>query len=172
MCIYYLTCDLYCTAADCDFLYAAMWVVARVIDVTINLSTFHQCNDYMKYRCNAFLYIYVLLLLVIGIGQLSTSLLPAIVELAEDSKWRVRMAIIEYMPLLAEQLVSLSLYMYVCLHTHCTCGRPKWKSNILSRISSTSSSLMCCSASFCCGRGSYCTCFVNIRIHVPGTATV
>ena len=100
-----------------------MWVVARVIDVTISLSTFHQCNDYMKYRCNAFLYIYVLLLLVIGIGQLSTSLLPAIVELAEDSKWRVRMAIIEYMPLLAEQLVSLSLYMYVCLHTHCTCGR-------------------------------------------------
>jgi len=33
--------------------------------------------------------------------QLSQSLLPAIVELAEDSKWRVRLAIIEYMPLLA-----------------------------------------------------------------------
>jgi len=31
-------------------------------------------------------------------------LLPAIVELAEDSKWRVRFAIIEYMPLLAGQL--------------------------------------------------------------------
>jgi len=31
-------------------------------------------------------------------------LLPAIVELAEDSKWRVRLAIIEYMPLLAGQL--------------------------------------------------------------------
>lgn len=29
------------------------------------------------------------------------SLLPAIVELAEDTKWRVRLAIIEYMPLLA-----------------------------------------------------------------------
>ena len=42
---------------------------------------------------------------VIGISQLSQSLLPAIVELAEDSKWRVRLAIIEYMPLLAEQLV-------------------------------------------------------------------
>lgn len=42
---------------------------------------------------------------VIGIGQLSQSLLPAIVELAEDTKWRVRLAIIEYMPLLAEQLV-------------------------------------------------------------------
>ena len=49
----------------------------------------------------------------IGIGQLSQSLLPAIVELAEDSKWRVRMAIIEYMPLLAEQLVSL----YACAYT-------------------------------------------------------
>lgn len=41
---------------------------------------------------------------VIGIQQLSQSLLPAIVELAEDSKWRVRFAIIEYMPLLAGQL--------------------------------------------------------------------
>ncbi|XP_078286401.1 serine/threonine-protein phosphatase 2A 65 kDa regulatory subunit A beta isoform-like, partial [Rhinoraja longicauda] len=41
---------------------------------------------------------------VIGIKQLSQSLLPAIVELAEDAKWRVRLAIIEYMPLLAGQL--------------------------------------------------------------------
>ncbi|XP_033119859.1 serine/threonine-protein phosphatase 2A 65 kDa regulatory subunit A alpha isoform-like [Anneissia japonica] len=41
---------------------------------------------------------------MIGIQQLSQSLLPAIVELAEDSKWRVRLAIIEYMPLLAGQL--------------------------------------------------------------------
>lgn len=30
--------------------------------------------------------------------------MPAIVELAEDSKWRVRLAIIEYMPDLAGQL--------------------------------------------------------------------
>ena len=43
---------------------------------------------------------------VIGIGQLTETLLPAILELAEDKKWRVRLAIIEYMPLLAEQLVS------------------------------------------------------------------
>lgn len=41
---------------------------------------------------------------VIGIKQLSQTLLPAIVELAEDNKWRVRLAIIEYMPLLAGQL--------------------------------------------------------------------
>ncbi len=46
---------------------------------------------------------------VIGIRQLSQSLLPAIVELAEDAKWRVRLAIIEYMPLLAGQLVSHGL---------------------------------------------------------------
>ena len=46
---------------------------------------------------------------MIGIKQLSQSLLPAIVELAEDTKWRVRLAIIEYMPLLAGQLVR---YMY------------------------------------------------------------
>jgi serine/threonine-protein phosphatase 2A regulatory subunit A len=43
---------------------------------------------------------------VIGVRQLSQSLLPAIVELANDAKWRVRLGIIEYMPLLAGQLVS------------------------------------------------------------------
>ena len=42
---------------------------------------------------------------VIGVNQLSQSLLPAIFELAGDTKWRVRLAIIEYMPLLASQLV-------------------------------------------------------------------
>ena len=41
---------------------------------------------------------------VIGIDLLSQSLLPAIVELAEDKSWRVRQAIIEYIPLLATQL--------------------------------------------------------------------
>jgi serine/threonine-protein phosphatase 2A regulatory subunit A len=45
-----------------------------------------------------------LLLQVIGIDLLSQSLLPAIVELAEDRHWRVRLAIIEYIPLLASQL--------------------------------------------------------------------
>jgi len=41
---------------------------------------------------------------VIGIDLLSQSLLPAIVELAADKQWRVRQAIIEYIPLLATQL--------------------------------------------------------------------
>lgn len=41
---------------------------------------------------------------VIGIDLLSQSLLPAIVELAEDRHWRVRLAIIDYIPLLASQL--------------------------------------------------------------------
>lgn len=41
---------------------------------------------------------------VIGIELLSKSLLPAIVQLAEDKQWRVRLAIIEYIPLLASQL--------------------------------------------------------------------
>lgn len=35
---------------------------------------------------------------------MSVSLLPAIVNLAEDKQWRVRLAIIEYIPLLASQL--------------------------------------------------------------------
>ena len=54
------------------------------------------CNEFNKFD----------IFQVIGIKQLSQSLLPAIVELAEDTKWRVRLAIIEYMPLLAGQLVS------------------------------------------------------------------
>ena len=41
---------------------------------------------------------------MIGIDLLSQSLLPAIVELAEDRHWRVRLALIEYIPLLASQL--------------------------------------------------------------------
>ncbi|CAH8307957.1 unnamed protein product [Eruca vesicaria subsp. sativa] len=41
---------------------------------------------------------------VTGIDLLSQSLLPAIVELAEDRHWRFRLAIIEYVPLLASQL--------------------------------------------------------------------
>lgn len=43
-------------------------------------------------------------MIVIGIELLSQSLLPAIVQLAEDKQWRVRLAIIEYIPLLAKQL--------------------------------------------------------------------
>jgi serine/threonine-protein phosphatase 2A regulatory subunit A len=43
-------------------------------------------------------------IIVIGVERLSLSLLPAIVELAEDKQWRVRLAIIEYIPFLASQL--------------------------------------------------------------------
>ena len=63
--------------------------------------------------------------LVIGVNQLSQSLLPAIFELAGDTKWRVRLAIIEYMPLLASQLVCTSCHSYNideklhCLQTKC-----------------------------------------------------
>ncbi len=46
----------------------------------------------------------LMLYVVIGIELLSQSLLPAIVQLAEDKQWRVRLAIIEYIPLLANQL--------------------------------------------------------------------
>jgi hypothetical protein len=42
--------------------------------------------------------------IVIGIELLSQALLPAIVELAEDKNWRVRLAIITQIPLLAKQL--------------------------------------------------------------------
>lgn len=48
--------------------------------------------------------IHLIFFKVIGIELLSQSLLPAIVQLAEDKQWRVRLAIIEYIPLLASQL--------------------------------------------------------------------
>ena len=54
---------------------------------------------------------------VIGVQQLSQSLLPAIVELAEDSKWRVRLAIIEYMPLLAGW-ISMILIRFNKIYYH------------------------------------------------------
>lgn len=41
---------------------------------------------------------------VIGVELLAQSLLPAIEELAEDKAWRVRLAIVEHIPLLASQL--------------------------------------------------------------------
>jgi len=41
---------------------------------------------------------------VIGVELLSQSLLPAIVDLAEDAKWRVRLAVIGHIPKLAEHL--------------------------------------------------------------------
>lgn len=36
--------------------------------------------------------------------MMSQTLLPAIIELSEDKQWRVRLAIVEFMPLLAKQL--------------------------------------------------------------------
>lgn len=55
---------------------------------------------------------------VIGVELLSQSLLPAIVELAEDKQWRVRLAIIEFMPLLAKQLVRATVaWLHACV-TH------------------------------------------------------
>jgi len=56
---------------------------------------------------NIIIIIYIIYYKVIGIELLSQSLLPAIVELAEDKQWRVRLAIIEHIPLLASQLVNI-----------------------------------------------------------------
>jgi hypothetical protein len=41
---------------------------------------------------------------VIGIDLLGESLMPAIENLAEDNHWRVRLAIIKYIPMLASQM--------------------------------------------------------------------
>ena len=47
---------------------------------------------------------FLALIKVIGIELLAQSLLPAIKDLAEDKHWRVRLAIVEHIPLLASQL--------------------------------------------------------------------
>ena len=66
---------------------------------------------------------------MIGIDLLAQSLLPAIGDLATDKHWRVRLAIIHHIPLLASQLgieffqVTLSLrVMLPCLPDGQQCG--------------------------------------------------
>lgn len=82
---------------------------------------------------------------VIGIRQLSQSLLPAIVELAEDAKWRVRLAIIEYMPLLAGQLVSQGRDVYPVEIFARSSNQKDWNRQVMSRV------LMAASAFTGCG---------------------
>lgn len=60
-----------------------------------------------------------------GIELLSQSLLPAVIELAEDKQWRVRLAIIEHIPLLAQQLVGYSICVaHLCLPVFGSLGCP------------------------------------------------
>ena len=72
-------------------------------EVRLNLISKLETVNNGKYREICPLYC-ELNLIVIGIERLSQALLPAIMELAEDKQWRVRQAIIEYIPLLATQL--------------------------------------------------------------------
>ena len=50
---------------------------------------------------------------MIGIDLLAQSLLPAIGDLATDKHWRVRLAIIHHIPLLASQL-GIELFQVSC----------------------------------------------------------
>ena len=81
-----------------------------------------------RLHLHSYTYMYIFLCSVIGISQLSQSLLPAIVELAEDSKWRVRLKIIKFMPLLAEQLVWL-VYTCMCTFSYSYIGREVYPVN-------------------------------------------
>jgi serine/threonine-protein phosphatase 2A regulatory subunit A len=71
------------------------------LNIISNLDCINEVNQFSK----SIISIHAFYSKVIGVRQLSQSLLPAIVELASDAKWRVRLGIIEYMPLLAGQLV-------------------------------------------------------------------
>lgn len=73
-------------------------------EVRLNIiSKLEQVNNGL-YPLQNFSSVFLNQSIVIGIEKLSSSLLPAIVTLAEDKQWRVRLAIIEYVPLLASQL--------------------------------------------------------------------
>lgn len=44
---------------------------------------------------------------MIGLDKLSEHLIPAIIELAEDKQWRIRLSVIKYIPPLAKQLACI-----------------------------------------------------------------
>lgn len=74
-------------------------------EVRLNIISKLQTVNGGMVRCSLMVFFLTSLeCLVIDIELLSDSLLPAILELAEDKSWRVRQAIIEYIPLLATQL--------------------------------------------------------------------
>ena len=52
---------------------------------------------------------------VISHEEFINSVLPVIVELCEDASWRVRLAIVEYMPMFANEFVSVFSCLYLKL---------------------------------------------------------
>jgi len=61
-------------------------------------------DDFPEVRLNVIGKLNMLVTSVIGLEHISQHLLAALQELAEDRQWRIRLAIIEYIPLLAQQL--------------------------------------------------------------------
>ena len=60
---------------------------------------------------------------VIGIDLLSQSLLPAIIEIVEDRHWRVRLAIIEYIPLLASGQLGVEFIESLASQVNMECSK-------------------------------------------------
>lgn len=76
-----------------EFPEVRLHIISKLELVNQGLSSFAKSLNYLN-----------LTNIVIGIDSLSDSLLPAIDELSDDKQWRVRLAIIEHIPLLASQL--------------------------------------------------------------------
>ena len=55
---------------------------------------------------------------VIGKREMSKSLLPPIGELAEDSKWRIRMAVVKQLPVIASKYIFFFSNWDICLLKH------------------------------------------------------
>ena len=92
---------------------------------------------------------------VIGIDLLAQSLLPAIEELAADKHWRVRLAIIEYVPLLAAQLGAQVLRL---LPISCC------------KSSNSLGACLVCATGSACGRHNSCMCLWSPRESPVGIA--
>lgn len=80
-----------------DFPEVRLNIISKLVNVNPGIHLYANKSDLL------FTYL-AFFLVVIGMDRLSQSLLPAIVDLAQDKQWRVRLAIIEYIPLLASEL--------------------------------------------------------------------
>lgn len=80
-----------------DFPEVRLNIISKLVNVNPGMDLY--AVSFLFYLIQFFFF-----LAVIGMDRLSQSLLPAIVDLAQDKQWRVRLAIIEYIPLLASEL--------------------------------------------------------------------
>lgn len=68
---------------------------------------------------------------VIGIKYMSQSVLPVLVELAEDSQWRIRVATIKYLPVLVAEMVIPS---FIFIHYYSLLWKSLFMNSLLIKV--------------------------------------